>query len=62
MARRLVGPEQVLVTQLGNAGSVRYALTQAANREQLDEVVYFVEDDYVHDLRCAQALQTPVAD
>jgi len=62
IAQQLVGQENVIISNLGNAGAVRYAMAKAAALAHPDEIVYFVEDDYVHDPRCADAIQTPVAD
>jgi|694.fasta_scaffold17329_2 hypothetical protein len=38
----------VVVTNYGNAGSLKYALDIALEECKDDEVVYFVEDDYLH--------------
>jgi hypothetical protein len=42
-------PPSIIVhqTELGNAGSLRFALDLAATQPD-DEIVYFVEDDYLH--------------
>lgn len=39
----------VLHTQLGNAGSFKFGLEYAINNYADDEIVYFVEGDYIHD-------------
>lgn len=45
---RILDKGEVIETNLGNAGSFRYALSLAVNLLG-NQVVYFVEDDYVHD-------------
>ena len=39
--------EDVLYTELGNSGSFKFALEQAI-KEDGDQIIYFVEDDYLH--------------
>jgi hypothetical protein len=48
-------------TDLGNAGSFRKALELAVELPA-DEVVYFVEDDYVHGRRALEAMKEAPAD
>lgn len=38
----------LIITDYGNAGSLRYALDLAIKENQDDELVYFCEDDYLH--------------
>jgi hypothetical protein len=40
--------EQIIETKLGNAGAFLFALSQCLEREADDEVVYMLEDDYLH--------------
>jgi hypothetical protein len=41
-------PVTIMETSLGNAKSWRYAVEYAINTFGKDELVYFVEDDYIH--------------
>lgn len=45
----------VVVTEFGNAGSLRYALELAIEKCDENDLVYFCEDDYLH-LGCAPTL------
>lgn len=47
----------VISTDLGNAGSLRYALADAVEKYDDDELVYFCEDDYLHRQTAPQLLQ-----
>lgn len=38
----------ILETSLGNAGSFRYALLEACTLSDPEEIIYMVEDDYLH--------------
>lgn len=39
---------KLIITSLGNAGSFRYLITEAIFGLNSDDIVYFVEDDYLH--------------
>lgn len=43
------GCAKVIDTNNGNAGSFKFALEYAINNFDEDEIVYFVEGDYIHD-------------
>lgn len=55
MVGEVTGLDTVFATSLGNAGSFRFALDEALKLPD-DEVVYFVEQDYVHRTGSRQAL------
>lgn len=46
---------KIEVTQLGNSGSFKYALSQAITHDP-NEIVYFVEDDYLHESNAKKIL------
>ena len=47
---------KVFDTNNGNAGSFKFALEYAINTFNDDEIVYFVEGDYIHDLKSYDVL------
>jgi hypothetical protein len=47
----------VLETQLGNAGSAFHAIELAVNNLDYDEIVYFSEDDYLHQARAVKLIE-----
>ncbi len=52
-----------VITELSNAGALNWALNQALSLED-ETIVYFVEDDYIHDVNSKIILQEgmPLAD
>lgn len=46
----------ILDTNYGNAGSFKFALEYAINNFNEDEIVYFVEGDYIHDVNSKNIL------
>ena len=47
----------MLQTSLGNAGSFKFALDYAIEKFSADEIVYFVEGDYIHDKNSKKILE-----
>ena len=43
-----ISKERIHLTKLGNSGSFRYALDNAISNFDDEDIIYFVEDDYVH--------------
>jgi hypothetical protein len=50
------GCPNVIDTNNGNAGSFKFALEYAINNFDDDEIVYFVEGDYIHDVNSKNML------
>jgi len=50
------GCPKVIDTNNGNAGSFKFALEYAINNFDDDEIVYFVEGDYIHDAKSKNML------
>lgn len=48
---------QIITTSNGNAGSYKYALQYAMENFNDEEIVYFVEGDYIHDISSKKILE-----
>lgn len=51
------GIPQIITTKHGNAGSYKYALQYAIENFNDEEIVYFVEGDYIHDIGSKKILE-----
>jgi hypothetical protein len=51
------GTPKIITTLNGNAGSYKYALQYAMENFSDDEIVYFVEGDYIHDIDSKKILE-----
>lgn len=56
-----LAPHTTVMTKLGNAGSLLYAIKLAIQAVAADELVYFVEDDYLHLPKAPQLLNEGVS-
>ena len=55
---RIGTPPTILRTNLGNAGSYVYSVDYAISHFTDDEIVYFVEGDFIHDVDSRQILES----